>query len=103
MPINLNDYNNLQGKELKSNKELLDYMDDNQAYSTTDIEKFLGIQHPAALQRLKRLARDKFIELKKDGKKHWWHKIKEWPKQEDTIISDTLDSRYYKVEKPRPT
>lgn len=99
MPIDLIDYNSLEGKELKSNKELLDFMHNEKAYSTTDIEKFLGIQHPAALQRLKRLARDEFIELKKDGKKHWWHKVKEWPEIEDPIISDTLDSRYYKVRK----
>ncbi len=97
MPIDIKDYQLLQGKELKSNEELLTFMNKDKAYSTTDIEVFLGIQHPAALQRLKRLARDEFIELKKDGKKHWWHKVKEWPIVEEEIISDTLDSRYYRT------
>ncbi len=78
MPIPIKDYENLKSKRLKSNTELLLFMDKTQAYTTTDIEKFLGIRHPATLQRLKRLKEKGYIEVKTQGKAYYWIKIKDW-------------------------
>ena len=85
MPIDLKEYEALKEKKLKSNKELLQFMSQSQAYTTTELQIFLGIQHPAALQRLKKLKRDEFIELKVSGKTHYWKKIKEWPEADNGI------------------
>jgi len=82
MPISLREYHDLTEKQLKSNKELLDHMDKEMAYTTTELQTFLGIQHPAALQRLKKLKGLGYIELKINGKIHYWKKDKEWPEEE---------------------
>ena len=95
MPIPLETYESLEGKKLKSNKELLDWMGNTQAYTTTEVEKFLGIQHPAALQRLKRLKRMEYIELKMEKKTHYWKRLKIWPIEEDDgIIVHDITSPY---------
>ena len=85
MPIDLKEYDALKEKQLKSNPELLGFMSNTQAYTTTELQRFLGIQHPAALQRLKKLKRDGYIELKVSGKTHYWKKAKEWPEADDGI------------------
>jgi len=85
MPIDLREYEQLKEKKLKSNKELLGFMTEIEAYTTTELQRFLGIQHPAALQRLKKLKRDGFIELKISGKTHYWKKAKDWPEADDGI------------------
>ncbi len=82
MPITLREYEDLQEKTLKSNRELLEYMGDSKAWTTTELQKFLGIQHPAALQRLKKLRQSGYLKLKIDGKTHYWHKEKDWPEAE---------------------
>ena len=48
MPIDLKEYRDIQEKELKSNKALLEWMDPKEAYTTTEVQEFLGIHHPAA-------------------------------------------------------
>ena len=78
MPINLGEYQNIKEKELKSNKTLLDWMKPQEAYTTTEVQVFLGIHHPAALQRLKRLQQIGYVEYKIIGKAKYWRKIKEW-------------------------
>ena len=85
MPIDLKEYEALKEKNLKSNQQLLGFMQSAEAYTTTELQIFLGIQHPAALQRLKKLKRDGFIELKVSGKTHYWKKAKDWPDADDGI------------------
>lgn len=99
MVINLKDYNNLEQRATKSNQQLLEFMNEDSAYTTTDLQKFLSIQHPATLQRLKRLTRLGYLELKVIGTTNYWHKLKEWPPENsDIIIDDVLstDSRIRK-------
>lgn len=86
MPISEKEYNELPEKALKTNKELLDFMDNNTAYTTTDLQKFLNIQHPAALSKLKKLKKLEYLELKISGKSHYWKKIKEWPEDDIKIL-----------------
>jgi predicted HTH transcriptional regulator len=87
MPIDLKDYLALPEKTLKSNRELLDFMDSEKAYTTTDLQNFLKIQHPAALSKLKKLKANGYLELKISGKSHYWRKIKEWPEDDVKIAS----------------
>lgn len=86
LPISIKDYNDLPAKVLKSNKELLDYMEKDKAYTTTDLQKFLNIQHPAALSKLKKLKQKGYLELKISGKSHYWRKIQEWPEEDIKAI-----------------
>lgn len=86
MPITEKEYNELPEKSLKTNKELLDFMDNHTAYTTTDLQKFLNIQHPAALSKLKKLKKLEYLELKISGKSHYWKKIKEWPEDDIKAI-----------------
>lgn len=60
-------------------------MDPDKAYTTTDIEKFLKIEHPATLQRLKKLETKGFLEKRWDKRKHLWRKVKEWPDDDDDM------------------
>lgn len=87
MPIPIKEYNELPEKALKSNKELLDHMSKTEAYTTTDLQNFLKIQHPAALSKLKKLKVNGYLELKVSGKCHYWAKIKEWPEEDVKIAS----------------
>jgi len=57
-----------------SNKELLEQMEDDVGYSTTQIQTILNIQHPAALQRLKKLKCLGYVEKKGTE----WFKLKKW-------------------------
>jgi predicted HTH transcriptional regulator len=82
VPITEKEYNALPEKALKTNKELLEHMQDDLAYTTTDLQKFLNIQHPAALSKLKKLKQLGYLELKVSGKSHYWKKIKDWPEDE---------------------
>lgn len=86
MPIDLKEYQAIQEKELKSNKILLDWMKPEQAYTTTEVQIFLGIHHPAALQRLKRLQQIGYVEYKIIGKAKYWRKLKEWEEEVETIV-----------------
>jgi len=99
MVIGLKDYHSLEERPTKSNKQLLDFMDVNSAYTTTDLQKFLSIQHPATLQRLKRLTRLGYLEIKVIGNTNYWHKLQDWPDEEsDVIMADVLstDRRIHK-------
>ena len=93
MPIDLDDWNNIEERELKSNEELLTWMHPDQAYTTTEVQTFLKIHHPAALQRLKRLEQLSFVEFKTLGKTKYWRKIKNWPvtTKADLDYSNCLD------------
>ena len=88
MPIDLKEYRDIQEKELKSNKALLEWMDPKEAYTTTEVQEFLGIHHPAALQRLKRLQQIGYVEYKIIGKAKYWRKLKEWT--EEIIVPHEL-------------
>ena len=86
MPIDLKEYQAIQEKELKSNKILLDWMKPEEAYTTTEVQVFLGIHHPAALQRLKRLQQIGYVEYKIIGKAKYWRKLKEWEEEVEAIV-----------------
>ncbi len=86
MPITEKEYNALPAKALKTNKELLEFMDPTMAYTTTDLQKFLNIQHPAALSKLKKLKANGYLELKINGKNHFWKKLKDWPEEDIKAI-----------------
>jgi len=60
-------------------------MDSTIAYTTTDLQKFLKIEHPATLQRLKKLEVKGFVEKRWEKRKHLWRKIKEWPEEEEEM------------------
>tara|TARA_Y100001938_G_scaffold128710_1_gene182805 strand:- start:42951 stop:43319 length:369 start_codon:yes stop_codon:yes gene_type:complete len=98
MPIDLDDWMNIEERELKSNSMLLDWMRSDQAYTTTEVQTFLKIHHPAALQRLKRLEQLGFVEFKTLGKTKYWRKIKDWPRDETVELdySNPLDSEVQK-------
>ena len=82
LPITEKEYNELPEKALKTNAELLEFMDNHTAYTTTDLQKYLNIQHPAALSKLKKLKLGGYLELKISGKSHYWKKLKDWPEPE---------------------
>ena len=85
MPIDLKEYQAIEEKQLKSNKTLLDWMKPEEAYTTTEVQEFLGIHHPAALQRLKRLQQIGYVEYKIIGKAKYWRKLKEWQEEVEEI------------------
>lgn len=86
MPITEKEYIALPTKNLKTNKELLEFMDKDKAYTTTDLQNFLNIQHPAALSKLKKLKLGEYLELKISGKSHYWKKLKNWPEEDIKMI-----------------
>ena len=88
MPIDLDKYYKLPEQAFKSDKQLLDYMAKDLAYTTTELQGFLKIEHPATLQRLKKLEAKGFVDRREEKRKHLWHKIKEWPEEEDEIQLD---------------
>jgi len=83
MPISLREYHHLPEKNLKSNRDLLNFMKFNTPYTTTDLQKFLEIQHPAALQRLKKLKKSGYLKLEITKKEHKWFKEKDWPEEDE--------------------
>lgn len=88
MPIDLKQYYKLPEQASKSDKQLLDFLDPNLAYTTTEVQGFLKIEHPATLSRLKKLEELGYVEKRWEKRKHIWHKIKEWPEEEDEIEID---------------
>ncbi len=98
MPIDLDEWNHIEERELKSNEELLLWMSPDQAYTTTEVQTFLKIHHPAALQRLKRLEQLGFVEFKTLGKTKYWRKIQNWPMNttKELDYSNPLDPQVQK-------
>ena len=98
MPIDLDEWQNIEERELKSNAMLLDWMRNDQAYTTPEVQTFLKIHHPAALQRLKRLEQLGFVEFKTLGKTKYWRKVKDWPKEEAVQLdySNPMDAEVQK-------
>ncbi len=82
MVINLEAWYKLPKDPIKNDKQLLDYMEYDKAYTTTDIQKYLKIEHPATLQRLKKLEKKGFVEKRWDKRRHLWRKLKDWPEEE---------------------
>ena len=89
MPIDLDAWNKIEERNLKGNKDLLLWMSEDQAYTTTEVQNFLGIHHPAALQRLKRLEQLNFVEFKVLGKTKYWRKLHDWPEEETVELDYT--------------
>lgn len=85
MAIDLKKFYELPEEPVKNDKQLLEYMDPDKAYTTTDLQHFLKIKHPATLQRLKKLQIKGFVERRMDNNKHYWRKIKEWPEEEEEM------------------
>ena len=84
MPINIKEFNNIKERKIKTDSDLLEFLDFNETYITNDIQKFLEINHTATLQRLKKLNRQGYLKLIVTPKKNYcWEKIKDIEKKED--------------------
>ena len=84
MPITVKEFNNIKERKIKSDSNLLGFMDFEENYTTNDIQKFLEINHTATLQRLKKLNRQGYLELVVTPKRNYrWKKIKDIEEKED--------------------
>ena len=84
MPITVKEFNNIKERKIKSDSNLLGFMDFEENYNTNDIQKFLEINHTATLQRLKKLNRQGYLELVVTPKRNYrWKKIKDIEEKED--------------------
>ena len=84
MPINIKEFNNIKERKIKTDSDLLEFLDFNEIYVTNDIQKFLEINHTATLQRLKKLNRQGYLKLIVTPKKNYcWEKIKDIEEKED--------------------
>lgn len=84
MPITVKEFNNIKERKIKSDSDLLGFMDLDEHYTTNDIQKFLEINHTATLQRLKKLNRQGYLELVVTPKRNYhWKKIKDIEEKED--------------------
>ena len=83
MPIPIKQYDLIKERKIKSDRELLDFMEMDREYTTNDVQRFLEINHTATLQRLKKLRRLEFIKLI-NKKIYFWSKIKDMPEKDDT-------------------
>ena len=84
MPITVKEFNNIKERKIKSDSDLLGFMDLEESYNTNDIQKFLEINHTATLQRLKKLNRQGYLELVVTPKRNYlWKKIKDIKEKED--------------------
>jgi len=84
LPITVKEFNNIKERKIKSDSNLLGFMDFEENYTTNDIQKFLEINHTATLQRLKKLNRQGYLELVVTPKRNYrWKKIKDIKEKED--------------------
>jgi len=84
LPITVKEFNNIKERKIKSDSDLLGFMDFEESYITNDIQKFLEINHTATLQRLKKLNRQGYLELVVTPKRNYrWKKIKDIEEKED--------------------
>jgi predicted ArsR family transcriptional regulator len=77
LPINIKDYYSIKERDIKTNKALLDNLEFNKEYSSTDIKEFLKINKNAVLHRLKQLESMGYLESRMDGRLYVWKKIKD--------------------------
>lgn len=83
MPITVKEFNNIKERKIKSDSNLLGFMDFDENYTTNDIQKFLNINHTATLQRLKKLNRQGYLKLVVTPKRNYrWKKIKDIEEKE---------------------
>jgi len=81
MPIDIKQFNEIKERQVKDDRDLLDFMKKDEWYTTNDVQKFLKINHTATLQRLKKLNERSYIELKID-KIYKWLKVKDMEEKE---------------------
>jgi len=82
MPIELKDYRDIKEKVVRTDKELLKFMQSMILYTTNDIQEFLEINHTATLQRLKKLVPGGYIKLYTNNRIYQWEKIKDMEDKE---------------------
>ena len=74
-PISRDEFEKLPESGAHSSGELLDWMVDTSAYSTTEIEQYLKISHAATLSRLSNLMKQGLIKRRVLNHSHYWAKM----------------------------
>ena len=88
MTKDLKEYFNIKERESKNDRQLLGFMKPETIYTTSDIQKFLKINHTATLQRLKKLSKLGYIKLINE-------RIYKWIKLKDIEIKDDYRGQYF--------
>lgn len=82
MTKSLREFSNIKERRTKNDKQLLGFMKPDTIYTTSNIQKFLEINHTATLQRLKKLSRLGYIRLINE-RIYKWIKLKDIEEKED--------------------
>ena len=82
MTKSLKEFSNIKERNTRNDTQLLEYMRTDVIYTTSDIQKFLEINHTATLQRLKKLSKLGYIKLINE-RIYKWVKLKDMVEKED--------------------
>lgn len=81
MTKTLKEFLDIQERKIKTDKELLSFMDQDTIYTTNDIQKYLDINHTATLGRLKKLNKQGYVKLINE-RIYKWKKLKDFEEEE---------------------